>query len=137
MALEAEERRIKKPLNSEAVLVSHSPPPAFPLSHSAAPSAKLCAFGTETWTPTPDRHEHGKQNRPLVVDHVGDLEKVKEERDGGGRAQGPRHLGVWGEASVLSGPLATLVPPQTGKGAAGGQHAGGGWTLGLVRGKLI
>lgn len=88
-------------------------------------------LGTKTLTPTPDRHEHGKQNRPLVVNHVSDLEKIKEERDGSSRVQGLLHLRVWGEASVLSSPLATLVPPETGRGAPGGQNAGRGWTLGL------
>ena len=94
-------------------------------------------LGTKTLTPTPDRHEHGKQNRPLVVNHVSDLEKIKEERDGGSEVQGLWHLRVWGEASAVSGPLATLVPPETGKDAAGGQNAGKGWTLGLVSGKLF
>lgn len=88
-------------------------------------------LGTKTLTPTPDRHEHGKQNRPLVVNHVSDLEKIKEERDGSSRVQGLWHLRVWGEASVLSSPLATLVLPKTGRGTPGGQNAGRGWTLGL------
>jgi len=66
----------------------------------------LCVLGTETLAPTPDGHEHGKQDRPLVVDHVSDLEKIKGERDG---AAGCRGCGTSGSGERLSGPLATLL----------------------------
>lgn len=93
-------------------------------------------------TPTPDCHEHGKQNCPLVVNHVGDLEKIKEERDRGSGVQGLWHLGVWGEASVLSSPPATLVPPpplrqvkmlQEGK----VQEQDGHWDLLVIKSSLV
>lgn len=54
---------------------------ALPVSHSG----RLCILGTETLTPTPDCHEHGKHNCPFVVNHVSDLEKIGEEHDGDSR----------------------------------------------------
>lgn len=58
-------------------------------------------------TPTPDGHEHGKYNCPLVVNHVSDLEKIKEERDGGTK----EHLG----AGVKPLHSVDLLPPRSPK----------------------
>lgn len=88
--------------------MSPLPPPK---PHEVAPSFLRCALGTKLQAPTPDGHEHGKQDCPLVVDHVGDLGKSQEHGDGC-RGWGTSGLG---EVSRHPDPL------KAGRGAAGGR----------------
>lgn len=100
MALEVEEVRTQRPLKLCCVLLSSSSSP--PVPQWADSSSRLRVPGPRMLIPTPDCHEHGKHNCRLVVNHVGDLEKIKEEHDGDSEGQG---LGGWGGASAFSAPM--------------------------------
>lgn len=99
MALGVEEMRIREPLHGDTALCPIFLQLLAPCAPVPAPSSVPCVLGTQTLSPTPDGHEHGKQNCPFVVNHVSDLEKMEEECDGAG-----------GDTSVSRGPLVPWSP---------------------------